>query len=268
MKFRFITILLLTIMTSCQTKVKAESFESSKKTSPNSEISYIELSAQLLEKIIANQETASIQTQLATVSVEELSAQLSNDIQKKAFWINVYNAHIQIILNENPDLYKDRGAFFKKEQITIAGELLSFDDIEHGIIRSSTIKLSWGLLKNPFVGKYERTFRTDDTDPRVHFALNCGAKSCPLVAIYYPENFDKKIDAVVINFLKKETTYKKTENKVMITPLFSWFRGDFDGKNGIKKFLKNYQLIPEDSDPELIFIDYDWTLSLGNYYEE
>ncbi|MBR9832163.1 DUF547 domain-containing protein [bacterium] len=268
MRLKITLISLLSILISCHSEINAKNNKRDIDVDLNTEINYIELSAKLLENLIQNNETTSIQTQLATVTVEELSNQLTNDTEKKVFWINVYNAHIQIILKENPDLYEDRGAFFKKKQITIAGEILSFDDIEHGIIRSSTIKLSWGLLKNPFVGQYERTFRTNETDPRIHFALNCGAKSCPLVAVYHEEGFEKKIDAVAINFLKKETNYNIESNKVKITPLFSWFRGDFGGKKGIKKFLINYKLIQGNTDPELVFLDYDWTLSLGNYYAE
>jgi len=268
MRLKITLISLLSILISCHSEINAKNNKRDIDVDLNTEINYIELSAKLLENLIQNNETTSIQAQLATVTVEELSNQLTNDTEKKAFWINVYNAHIQIILKENPDLYQDRGAFFKKKQITVAGEILSFDDIEHGIIRGSTIKLSWGLLKNPFVGQYERTFRTNETDPRIHFALNCGAKSCPLVAVYQVDNFEDKIDAVAKKFLLKETSYKDDLNQVLVTPLFSWFRGDFGGKSGVIQFLKSYSLIPSESNPELVFLDYDWKLSLGNYYAE
>ena len=66
----------------------------------------------------------------------------------------------------------------------------------------------------------------------------------------------------------KETSYKDDLNQVLVTPLFSWFRGDFGGKSGVIQFLKSYSLIPSESNPELVFLDYDWTLSLGNYYAE
>lgn len=263
MKIKYILIVLFALITSCQNHIKAEI-----SPSIDTDINYIKLSAQLIENIKSYKETESIQAQLASVSIQELSSQLVNDTDKKVFWINIYNGHIQLILKDNPDLYKDRGAFFKKKQITIAGELLSFDDIEHGIIRSSTIKLSWGLLKNPFVGSYERTFRTNETDPRIHFALNCGAKSCPLVAVYHVENYEDKIDAVAKQFLLKAIIYKEEAKQVKVTPLFSWFRGDFGGKKGIIQFLKDNSLIPDESNPELVFLDYDWTLSLGNYYAE
>jgi hypothetical protein len=51
---------------------------------------------------------------------------------KKAFFINVYNGFTNISLRKNPEQYKDRGAFFKSEQFTIAGNKVSLDIIEHG----------------------------------------------------------------------------------------------------------------------------------------
>lgn len=257
----FIVCIFLFSFSNCQAKVKH-------KIQSENDQNYTELSSHLLELIIDNKPTQEIQKELENVSVETLAKQLTNDTEKKVFWINIYNAYIQILLTEKPELYEDRGNFFKKERILIAGELLSFDKIEHGIIRSSKIKLSLGLLKNPFVGKYERTFRTQNTDPRIHFALNCGAKSCPLVAVYHVEGFENKIDAVAKNFLNETTTYNKESGTVAVTPLFSWFRGDFGGKKGAIKLLKKYELIPENSNPEISFNSYDWTLSLNNYYHE
>ena len=229
---------------------------------------YINLSIELMSAAKGKEEGLSIRKKLAEVHPDTLKGYLVTDNQKKAFWINVYNAHIQFFLSKKPERFENRGKFFGAKQITIAQKLLSFDDIEHGIIRSSKFKLALGLIKNPFAGKYEKQFRTRKTDGRVHFALNCGAKSCPLVATYDAANFDSKINEVAQNFLRKMSTYNKEENKIITTTLFSWFRGDFGGKGGIIKLLKNYEIIPKGADPEIEYDTYDWTLSLGNYYEK
>tara|TARA_R110002049_G_scaffold122342_1_gene277169 strand:- start:1345 stop:2136 length:792 start_codon:yes stop_codon:yes gene_type:complete len=257
----FCTLVLLSF-TTCQAETEF------KLQNSNEEQNYVELSAKLLQSIIDNKPTTEIEKKLQSVSVDFLSNQLKTDIEKKVFWINIYNSYIQLLLSKEPSLYENRGAFFKEEIIVIAGKALSFDNIEHGIIRSSKIKLSLGLLRNPFVGNYEKTFRTKVIDERIHFALNCGAKSCPLVAVYEVNGFDQKIDAVAKNFLDKTTTYKSEEDAVYITSLFSWFRGDFGGMNGVIKFLKKYNQIPNKSNPNINFTTYDWTLSLGNYYDE
>ncbi len=208
-----------------------------------------------------------IQSELSILNEDNLASQLITDSQKKAFWINIYNAHIQIVLTEDPLLFEDRGSFFNTPRVTIANKILSFDNMEHGIIRSSKFKLALGLIKNPFANNYEKKFRTKNTDDRVHFALNCGAKSCPLVAIYNASDFDQKIDKVAQHFLQKMSTYNVDDSKIVTTPLFSWFRGDFGGKSGMLKYLKKYKIVPEDKKPTIIFDNYDWTLSLENYYE-
>ena len=35
----------------------------------------------------------------------------------------------------------------------------------------------------------------ESVDPRIHFALVCGAKSCPPIKLYTPENLDEGLDA-------------------------------------------------------------------------
>lgn len=225
----------------------------------------VALSKELVRTAREGKNAAEIMDKLAAVSVEELSDELDSDEAKKAFWINVYNGYVQHILTKQPELFDDRGAFFKKEQIRIAGELLSLDKIEHGIIRGSKVKWLLGLVSDPFADKYERTFRTDKADGRIHFALNCGAKSCPYIAIYDAPYMNEQLDEIAHQYLNKTSTYKPEEDKVYVTSLFSWFRGDFGGKNGVRDFLRKYDVIPEDAKPSLVFNDYDWTLELGNY---
>lgn len=197
----------------------------------------------------------------------ELQSQLTNDAQKLAFWVNVYNAYIQVILKEDPSAYEDRRSFFKKPQIKIAGELMCFADIEHGIIRRSQFEYFLGYVRNPFVARYKKRLRPKKEDFRVHFALNCGAKSCPPVAIYTPENLDEAFDKSARKFLHDFSEYDKMNNNVLTTPLFSWFRGDFGGKKGTKRILERYGVVPS-ADVGLSFNSYDWTLDLDNYIED
>lgn len=262
----YIVLIAFGLLLSCSCSNQSELM---KTNSNNINTKYVLLSTSLLNSVKASKQSQvnEIRSTLKTVHEDSLASSLSTDAQKKAFWINIYNAHIQILLSEDPTLFNDRGKFFGAPRVTIAGNKLSFDDIEHGIIRSSKIKLSLGLLRNPFASSFEKKFRTKETDGRVHFALNCGAKSCPLVAVYEANNFDEKIDQVAKKFLHKVSTYKPDEVKVITTPLFSWFRGDFNGKNGVLKFLKKYDVVPEDKKPSISYDNYDWTLSLGNYYE-
>ena len=94
--------------------------------------------------------------------------------------------------------------------------------------------------------------------------MNCGAKSCPPVAIYNAQDLDKQFDFMTKTYLEEQTTLVGTTANVV--SLFSWFRGDFGGKRGAKRILKEYGI--SDSKPKkLNFTTYDWTLLLDNYRE-
>lgn len=227
-------------------------------------VNFNKISKDLLTNI---KKTKSIENELKLLSessLSDLTNQLKTDKEKIAFWVNIYNAFIQISLSENPKLYEDKGAYFSEKQIKIGGEILSFDDIEHGILRKSKIKISLGYLRKWFRPKWERKLRVDKVDWRIHFALNCGAKSCPPVAIYDVENLDKQLDFMTKAYLKEQTSYDETSKTASTSVLMSWFRGDFGGKNGAKKILFEYGITTE-KPKNLDFKTYDWTLLLGNF---
>lgn len=234
------------------------------------EVSYAELSMNLLEAVRDGKPTKEMEQELATVSPQKLNADLNTEPKKKAFWLNIYNAYVQILLLDKPELFEDRNSFFgynffSSPQVTIAGKELSFDDIEHGIIRHSKIKLSMGYLDKWFPSDYEVMFRWDEVDPRVHLALNCGAKSCPYIVIFNPERVEEQLDIISKQYLDKTTIYDAANEEVKVNALMSWFRADFGGKDGAINMLKKYGIIPHNADPSISFLEYDWTLELGNY---
>ena len=227
---------------------------------------YARLSTEFLQGIINKENPQPYIDRISNLDLKLLAKELDTDNKTKAFWINIYNAYIQVILNEQPALFENRNDFFKKDQIIVGGQAVSFDLIEHGIIRGSKVKLSMGYLKDPFASDFEKNFRVNETDGRIHFALNCGAKSCPKVAVYTPENLDNELDAIARQFLQATTTYDAKTNTAHVSTLFSWFRGDFNDRGGIVGYLTEYGAIPESAaKPSLKFKDYDWTLDLGNF---
>jgi hypothetical protein len=228
-------------------------------------IIYSDVAQDLLQNIMDKKSYYKEVKILAESTLEDLTSELKTDSQKLAFWINVYNAFIQISLTENPKEYEDRGAFFKKPRVKIAGELLSFDDMEHDIIRKSRVKISWGYLRKYFRPKWERKLRIDgDLEWRIHFALNCGAKSCPPVAVYSAENLYNELDFMTTEYLNEQTTFNEDTKTAKSVSLFSWFRADFGGLCGARQILFDYKITPE-KPKKLDFKNYDWTLSLGNY---
>jgi hypothetical protein len=228
---------------------------------------YNDLSEVMLRNLQSGKNIFDIQEKIASVSKDELYKVLVLDEQRKAFWINIYNGYIISILKNNKELFNDRGTFFTKKQINIAGELLSFDDIENGMIRKSQFKFGLGYIGKIFPPAFERQLRVKQRDFRIHFAINCGAKSCPPVRIYTAKTVNDQLNNAAISYLKANTKYSKENNSVETSTLMSWFRGDFGGKTGAIEILKKFNLIPNDSKPDLTFGDYNWALDLNNYAE-
>ncbi len=226
----------------------------------------IEASKQLLQLQKDGKSAQKVVDFFAKASLEDIQAEIKTNYQKLAFWVNVYNGFIQYHLTKSPGLYEDRRKFFNEERIKIAGEVLSFSDIEHGIIRKSQSPIGAGYIRRIFRPRWERKLRVNHKDWRIHFALNCGAKGCPPVAIYDPVLLDKQFDFMTKTYLDEQTTYDKKTKTAKSVSLFSWFRGDFGGKRGARKILKKYEITPE-KPKKIEFTNYDWTLALNNYRE-
>lgn len=202
---------------------------------------------------------------LAGIPEDELKDDLNTENKAKAFWINSYNAYVQYLLTANPGLFDDRNSFFQNELITLAGMRLSLDDIEHGIIRRSKNKHSMGYIGKISVSEFEEKFRLEKVDYRIHFALNCGAKSCPPLALYKAGKLDDQLNKSTSLYLKNVARYDAPENEVFAPALCSWFKADFGGEPGVVKMMKDFDIVPKDKDPDVEYLVYDWTLFLSNY---
>lgn len=224
-----------------------------------------ELSAEFLEAVRTQGNIDECVEILENYTVSELSGALSSDDEKKAFWINVYNGFVVVLLRDNPELYNDRGAFFSEPSVTVAGQKLSFDDIEHGILRRSKVKLSYGYLGKVFVDNYEKKMRVSEVDWRIHFALNCGAASCPPVEVYHANTIESQLQNRAKQYLTKTTKVDSENGSVEVTTLMNWFRADFGSEEGTIKILKSFGLIPESADPDISFSGYDWTIDVDNF---
>ncbi|MET4080383.1 hypothetical protein ABIB40_000323 [Pedobacter sp. UYP30] len=238
---------------------------SQEKTSDSTLQNPVKTSQDFLYAARTGDSTAQYITTLKNLDEDMLAADLDTDAKKIAFWLNIYNGFTQVILSKNPDQYKTRGAFFSSKQIEIASSLMSLDFIEHGILRHSKVKWAEGYLGKLFPSKLEKKYRVKKLDYRIHFALNCGAKSCPPIAFYEPNNLNSQLNVAVKTYLNGECEYDKSTNTVKVPALMGWFRGDFGGKSGIRKILAKNEIIPQGTKPKITFKTYDWTLYLNNY---
>lgn len=186
---------------------------------------------------------------------------LKTDPQKLAFWINMYNAFYQILA---VNLQKVDKKLFKLKSIHLGTLTLSLDDIEHGILRRGMSKLSLGYVKAFFkyvkLKKYQPTY----FDCRIHFALNCGAKSCPPIAFYRADHIDAQLDLATKSFIGSETKINFNTKTISTTRLFLWYYYDFGGKKGILKLI-NSAIDLNDERWKIQYNQYSWNIHLHNF---
>jgi hypothetical protein len=181
--------------------------------------------------------------------------------QRLAYWINVYNVNTVATIVENypvksiRDISTDpiiRLNVFKKERIPIAGgKLISLDEVENAYIREG--------------------FR----DPRIHFAINCAAKSCPPIRTeaYVGAKLDAQLDDQARRFLTGPNGARFQQDggelTITTTKIMDWFSDDFEKWAGGKSaFIRKY--VPADKQAlidragkkiDFEFHDYDWSLN-------
>jgi hypothetical protein len=231
-----------------------------------------DLSVRLLKQVRREEPIDDLEDRLAAYDPDELAAAL-DESARLAFWCNVYNAYSQVLLDRRRELYEvSRRRFFGLEAIPVAGRELSLNWIEHRLLRRSQFVWSLGYLANPFPGDFERALRVEERDPRIHFALNCGAKSCPPIAAYTPEGIDEELDMATESYLAGDVRYEPEggllgRGVVHVPRLMLWYRGDFGGKSGILSMLREFDLIPDGVRPRLKHREYDWSLAPGQFQE-
>jgi hypothetical protein len=141
------------------------------------------------EPAIANAEVS-----LANLTHDGLRDGLRDGLVRKAFWIDLYNGAVLRQDDIRLDTRRQRLVFLRRPVITVAGRPLSLDRMDHGILRRSRWKLGLGFARNPLPGAFERAQRVKHLDPRVHFALNCAAVSCPPIVAYEADRIDDQLD--------------------------------------------------------------------------
>jgi hypothetical protein len=168
-----------------------------------------------------------------------------------AFYINVYNAWtIKLILSAYPGVksIKDLGTFWRspweKKIVRINGEVLTLDDIEHHILRPR--------------------FK----DPRLHFAINCSAASCPPLKSepYLGGKLDLQLDQATRSFINHPDSYRLEGDVLYVSRIFKWFSEDF--KEGVVEFYLKYarndlkkKLAQKKDTLQLRYLPYDWSLN-------
>ena len=186
-----------------------------------------------------------IKTHLSNLNNFKLES-LKSDAYKKAFWINTYNGltNYLIIDLKIKKSMKESTEIFKGKHVKIDNIPFSLDDIEHGILRKNARK---HLSENHEILKHQ----VDKLDYRIHFSLNCGAASCPMIAFYSSENIEEELIMAENSFVTGEFEINSNLKKISCSSLFEWYKEDFD-----KRFTEN----PVFTDYSIVLKDYNWEI--------
>jgi len=183
---------------------------------------------------------AALDNYLAQLAATQPLANWSTNVQL-AYWLNVYNAFtVKLILSEYPvQSIKDihQGNPWDHAWISLGGKTYSLNQIENEFIM--------------------QRFR----DPRIHFALNCGARSCPplLNEAYEPARLDAQLTARTTSFINNPQFNQPYATPARMSLLFEWYKADF--KPDVISFLNTYTPAPMHAELTLEYLPYDWTLN-------
>lgn len=221
----------------------------------------IALSGQLLLGVKMGDTTDDLEQALARLSLITLNSELDTDDAKKTFWINIYNAFFQVLASRDK---KTKPDIFREKLIAVAAKKFSLDDIEHGILRRYRWKYSLGYFPQPFPSKLIKQLAVSKIDFRIHFALNCGAVSCPPISFYKLDTLNQQLDMATTSFLTSETVIDDHKKTVTISRLMQWFKAEFWGTKGIKRILSKYLKI-DIGHYNINYNKYNWADRLNNF---
>ncbi len=183
-----------------------------------------------------------IQQVVDGIAQEKISGLNKNE--QLAFYLNAYNAWI---LQEALGKYPTKSVkdllftFFTGKRLRIAGEKMSFNQLEKDIIRPKF------------------------NEPRIHFALNCASRSCPPLQ---PEAFragklDAQLEKLSVGFVNspRGVDYNAGKKTAAISTIFNWYKEDFAAVGGPVAFINKRRKPPLPNDTKIAYQDYDWSLN-------
>jgi hypothetical protein len=197
-----------------------------------------------------------------------------DDKAKIAFWLNAYNAlTLKVILDNYPIRASFVGSLrfpknsirqipgvWDKVRFRVMGRRVTLSEIEHTTLRKAF------------------------DEPRIHLALVCASKGCPLLRRepYEGADLDAQLDDQTRRFLATPGKFRiaRSKGQVYLSPIFKWFGEDFvktygtnekfrgHGKElrAVLNFTSRY-LNERDREYlatghyKVLFLDYDWSLN-------
>jgi hypothetical protein len=160
----------------------------------------------------------------------------------QAFWINVYNLIVIDGIVKNYPLKSplDVAGFFDKTKHDVGGKSVTLNGIENDLLRAAF-----------------------PTEARFHFVLVCAGLGCPPIinTVYSPKTLESQLQKQTVLALNNPNFIKVNKNKVQISQLFEWYKGDFEQRGSTVDFINTYrkEQLPEKA--KISYYPYDWTLN-------
>ena len=191
----------------------------------------------------AVRDAATLQTLVRQVQTYDLKATTPAD--REAFYLNAYNLLvIKAVVDAYPlaSVMKLPG-FFDKKKYAVAGEELTLNELENN------------KLRKPYA------------DPRIHFALVCGARGCPRLRpeAYAPATLDAQLTDQARQVLQDPQFIRvdAAGKKVLVSEIFKWYEADFKatGKSTLAYINQFRGSKPIPATATVDFYAYDWSLN-------
>jgi len=191
--------------------------------------------------------------------------------EKLAFWINLYNTIVVdgIIRLGVKASVKEIPGFFRTLQYKVGQYFFSADDIEHGILRCN-LRPFFSPIRQLGPRDSRKQLMISPADPKIHFALVCGSRSCAPIDFYDADRIYDQLDIAAKSFVNSsEVLVLPEEEKLLINEIFRWYEDDFGGVSGVKDFIFDY-LVDEKSRGfirsnfstlRIEYLRYDWNLN-------
>ena len=163
------------------------------------------------------------------VALQAVTISTYNRHEQKAYWINLYNAFtVVLVLRHYPvasirEIRLSPGFLragpWRAKLLTIEGEAVSLDDIEHRILRPI-----W-------------------RDNRVHYALNCASLGCPhiLQHAYTAATLEAMLDEGARAYINHPRGVTFDNDVLVVSSIYVWFKTDFgDTRQDMVAHLRRY----------------------------
>ena len=161
----------------------------------------------------------------------------------------------------------------------------SFQDLENGILRGNRrapYALSKPISSSKSEPRYAFVLKSEEVDERIHFALNCGAKSCPPVKSFTSEGIEEELRIVAQAFAEEDDNCRVDvdNHKLYLNKILYWYMADFaeteqdlptkvlEYLRGDKKVKLQAMMSGESAKPIAVkFNEYDWGTNASDFQE-